>query len=170
VSWLDDFIAGPSHPGEVDPDARPNRRLLWVDGLISNVRSHLLRFVNPFAMTLGATNGQIGALSAVASLASAFGLLPGARLSERSGQRKLIVVLTGGLAGRLLLLGLALLPLFLGSPAVIYAAIACLALRPSSTNSYPPGQPLSPTWCRDAGATSVPETSGSASRRWSSPR
>ena len=130
MSRLDDFIAGPPHADELDANARPNRRLLWVDGLISNVsESFVTSFVNPFVMTLGATNGQIGVLSATASLASALGLLPGARLSERSGRRKLIVVLTGGLAGRLILIALAALPLFLGSPAVIYAVIAFLALR-----------------------------------------
>lgn len=130
MSGFDDFVAGPWSPDEVDPSARPNRRLLWVDGLISNVsESFVTSFLNPFAMTLGATNGQIGALSAAASLASAAGLLPGARLSERSGRRKRIVVLTGGLAGRLLLIALAFLPLFLGWPTVIYGAIAVLALR-----------------------------------------
>jgi MFS family permease len=130
VSGFDDFIAGPMDPEDADPNGRPNRRLLWVDGLISNVsESFITSFVSPFVMALGATNGQIGALSATSNLASALGLLPGARLSERSGRRKRIVVLTGGLAGRLLLIALASLPLFLGSPAVIYAVIAFFALR-----------------------------------------
>jgi len=130
VSGFDDFIAGPSDPEDVDPNGRPNRRLLWVDGLISNVsESFVTSFVSPFAMALGATNGQIGALSATTNLASALGLFPGARLSERSGRRKRIVVLTGGLAGRLLLVAIASLPLLLGSPAVIYAVVAFFALR-----------------------------------------
>jgi len=130
VSGFDDFIAGPMDPEDVDPNGRPNRRLLWVDGLISNVsESFITSFVSPFAMALGATNGQIGALSATTNLASALGLLPGARLSERSGRRKRIVVLTGGLAGRLLLIAVASLPLFLGSPAIIYAVVAFFALR-----------------------------------------
>jgi MFS family permease len=130
VSGFDDFIAGPLDREETNPDARPNRRLLWIDGLISNVsESFVASFVNPFAMALGATNGQIGALNAVANLGSALGLLPGARLTERSGRRKRIVVLTGGLAGRLLLLAVAALPLFLGSPAIIYAVIAVFSLR-----------------------------------------
>jgi MFS family permease len=130
VSGFDDFIAGPRDPNEMDPHARPNRRLLWIDGLISNVsESFVTSFVNPFAMALGATNGQIGALNAVTNLGSALGLLPGARLAERSGRRKRIVVVTGGLAGRLLLLVVASLPLFVGSPAVIYAVIAVFALR-----------------------------------------
>jgi MFS family permease len=130
VSGIDDFIAGPLDPEEADPNARPNRRLLWTDGLISNVsESFVTNFINPFAMALGATNGQIGALSAITNLGSAVGLLPGARLSERSGRRKRIVVLTGGLVARLLLLVLASLPLFLGSPALIFAVIGVFALR-----------------------------------------
>jgi len=130
VSGLDDFIAGPSDPEEVGPNGRPNRRLLWADGLISNIsESFVTSFVTPFALALGANNGQIGALSAISNLASALGLLPGARLSERSGERKRIVVLSGGLAGRLLLIVLASLPLFLGPPGVVYAVIALFALR-----------------------------------------
>jgi MFS family permease len=130
VSGFDEFISGPWDPEEADPNARPNRRLLWIDGLISNVsESFVTSFLNPFAMALGATNGQIGALNAVTNLGSALGLLPGARLTERSGSRKRIVVLTGGLAGRLLLVVLAALPLFVGVPTVIYAVIAVLALR-----------------------------------------
>jgi MFS family permease len=130
VSGFDAFIAGPLDAEDVDPNARPNRRLLWVDGLISNVsESFVTSFVTPFAMALGADNGQIGALSAASNLASALGLIPGARFSERSGQRKRIVVLTGGLAGRLLLIALAFLPLFLGAPKVIYAVLALFALR-----------------------------------------
>jgi MFS family permease len=130
VTGFDEFIAGPVDPEEADSSARPNRRLLWADGLISNIsESFVTSFVVPFAMALGATNGQIGALSATTNLASALGLMPGAKLSERSGQRKRIVVLTGGLAGRLLLIGLAALPLFMGSPTVIYAVLAFFALR-----------------------------------------
>jgi MFS family permease len=130
VTGLNEFIAGPVDPDEVHPGGPANRRLLWVDGLISNIsESFITSFVNPFAMALGATSGQIGVLSATTNLASALGLLPGARLSERSGQRKRIVVLTGGLAGRLLLFGVAALPLFLGAPAVIYAVLVFFALR-----------------------------------------
>jgi MFS family permease len=130
VPRLDEFIAGPADSEEIDSSGRPNRRLLWVDGLISNVsESFVTSFVNPFVMTLGATNSQIGALSAATNLASAVGLMPGARLSEQSGQRKRIVVLTGGLAGRLALLLLAIVPSVLGSSAVIYAVMALFALR-----------------------------------------
>lgn len=130
MSSLADFIAGPLDLEEVDPNGRPNRRLLWVDGLISNIsESFVTSFVNPFALALGANNGQIGVLSATANLASALGLLPGAKLSERSGRRKRIVVLSGGLAGRLLLIALASLPLFLDAPGVVYAVVALFALR-----------------------------------------
>ena len=130
MSGIDEFIAGPWYPDETDPIARPNRRLLWIDGLFCSVsESFVTSFVTPFVMALGASNGQIGALNAIANLGSAMGLLPGARLTERSGSRKRIVVLTGGLAGRLLLLALAALPLFMGAPGVVYAVIAILSLR-----------------------------------------
>jgi MFS family permease len=124
-------MAGPADPEtESYPPGRAGRRLLWLDGLVSNISdSFVTSFVNPFAMAFGATNSQIGLLSAVTNLASALGLLPGAQLEERYGHRKLIVVLTGGGAGRLLLLALALLPLFVQEPAVVYGIILVIALR-----------------------------------------
>ncbi len=99
----DEFMAGPPDPeAYADPTAHANRRLLWLDGLVSNIsESFVTSFIYPFVMALGATNGQIGAMSALTNLGAALGLLPGARLAERFG-RKQVAVLTGGVAGRLL--------------------------------------------------------------------
>lgn len=127
----DDFMTGSSGP-EPDalPESRRGRRLLWLDGLFANIsESFVLNFVNPFALALGATNGQIGWLSALTNLASALALFPGARMVERSGQRKPIVVWTGGVAARLVLIAIAAVPLLFGGPAAIYAFIALVALR-----------------------------------------
>ena len=127
----DEFTAGPRDPdADAQPESRRGRRLLWWDGLVSNFsESFVLNFTNPFALALGATTGQIGWLSAFTNLASALALFPGARLVERTGQRKRIVVVTGGGVARLLLLLIALVPLFSQGTAAIYAFIALVTLR-----------------------------------------
>ena len=127
----DEFTAGPRDPdADAQPESRRGRRLLWWDGLVSNFsESFVLNFTGPFALALGATTGQIGWLSALVNLASALALFPGARLVERTGQRKRIVVWTGGGVARLLLLVIALVPVFIQGTAAIYAFIALVALR-----------------------------------------
>lgn len=127
----DDFMAGPPDP-EADalPEGRRGRRLLWLDGLVSNIsESFVLNFINPFALALGATNGQIGWLSALTNLAAALALFPGARMAERSRRRKPLIVWTGGVAARLALIAIAVAPLIFPGPAAIYALIALVALR-----------------------------------------
>jgi len=127
----DEFTAGPRDPdADAQPESRRGRRLLWWDGLVSNVsESFVTNFTGPFALALGATTGQIGWLSAFTNLASALALFPGARLVERTGQRKRIVVITNGAVGRLLLLLMALVPLFFQGTTAIYGLIALVTLR-----------------------------------------
>jgi MFS family permease len=127
----DEFTAGPRDPdADAQPESRRSRRLLWWDGLVSNFsESFVINFTNPFALALGATTGQIGWLSAFTNLASALALFPGARLVERTGQRKRIVVVSGGGIARLLLLMMALVPLFTRGTAAIYGLIALVTLR-----------------------------------------
>lgn len=127
----DAFMAGPPDP-EADawPESRRGRRLLWGDGLVSNIsESFVANFINPFALALGATNGQIGWLSALTNLASALALFPGARLGERPERRKRVTVLFGGGAARVLLLAVALAPTFFSGQAAIYAFMALVCLR-----------------------------------------
>ena len=127
----DDFVAGPLDPdADAQPQSRQGRRLFWWEGLTSNVsESFVTNFVNPFALALGATNTQIGWLSSLSNLGAALALFPGARLVERTGHRKWIALLSGGVAGRLLLLAIALSPLLFHGQGAIYAFIALVALR-----------------------------------------
>jgi MFS family permease len=127
----DEFVAGPRDPdADEQPQSRRGRSLLWWDGLVSSIsESFITNFVNPFALALTATNTQIGWLSSLSNLASALALFPGARLVERTGHRKRIVVLTSGGAARLLLLAIALVPALFHGQAAIYAFIALIALR-----------------------------------------
>jgi MFS family permease len=134
----DEFIGGPPDPaadadlpdGLSAPDARKGRKMMWLDGLVTNIsESFVLNFVNPYALALGATNVQVGWLSALTNLAGALGQLPGARLDERGISRKLVVIVCGGGIARLLLIAMALVPLVFGGGAAIYAFIALIALR-----------------------------------------
>ncbi len=130
-SDTDAFMAGPPDP-EADawPESRRGRRLLWADGLISNIsESFVTNFVNPFALALGATNTQIGWMSALSNLASALALIPGARLGDRPERRKQVTVWFGGGVARALLLGIALAPTIFAGHAAIYAFIALVCLR-----------------------------------------
>jgi MFS family permease len=126
---LDEFLAGPFDPeSDARPGSRRGRRLFWADGLVSNIsESFITNFTNPLALSLGATNAQMGIMSSLANLAAALALLPGARLDERFASRRQIIVATGFLH-RLLLFAVALLPLLFEGGA-IYAFIALVALR-----------------------------------------
>ncbi|MCU0507281.1 MAG: MFS transporter [Anaerolineae bacterium] len=126
---LDEFLGGPFDPeSDARPGSRRGRRLFWADGLVSNIsESFVLNFTNPFALALGATNAQMGIMSALANLAAALALLPGARLDERFASRRQIVVMASVLH-RLLLFAIALVPLLFPGGA-IYAFIALVAVR-----------------------------------------
>ncbi len=130
-SAADQFTAGPRDASlHEEPGARANRQLLWADGFVSNIsESFVASFLNPFVMALGATNGQIGLLSSLNNLSAAAGLIPGARLAEHFQSRKLVAAISGGVFARIVLLLLAVLPLFVEMPTLIYAVIMLVALR-----------------------------------------
>jgi MFS family permease len=123
VRWL---IPGALHY----PTQHHRLRLFWLDGVTANVAEALMvTYSGLYLFSFGASDTQIGLQAALANLLAAAALFPGARLAERWGQRKRIVVLSGGGAARLALLGLVVVPFFFRPPAVIYAIMACVALR-----------------------------------------
>ncbi len=94
-----------------------NLRFFWLDGLFAAASDNFyISYVVLFALAYGATNGQVGWLTAVANLVGALALFPGAKLIEIVGKRKPIVVWSGGGVARFMLLLLALFPLFVTSP------------------------------------------------------
>ncbi len=104
-----------------------NLRLFWLDGIFAAAsESFYLAFIPLFALAYGATNQQVGWITAVGNLAGAIALFPGARLMEKTGKRKAIVVWTGGGFARLMLFLLALVPLFGLPPEISILAIALL--------------------------------------------
>ncbi len=99
-------------------------RYFWLDGIFATISENFyLGFITLFALAYGASNGQVGWLTAVANLLGAVALFPGAQLLERLEKRKPLVVWTGGGVARLMLLGLAFVPFF-----AMNAQLAILAI------------------------------------------
>ncbi|MGH2536517.1 MAG: MFS transporter [Candidatus Promineifilaceae bacterium] len=104
-----------------------NLRHFWLDGLFAAVSDNLyLSFIPLYALAFGASNSQVGLVTAAANLLGALSFFPGARLVEQVRWRKPLVLLSGGWLGRLALLGLALVPLLAGRPEIAIALIVLL--------------------------------------------
>jgi len=135
---LDDNLArlATAHAGDV---AVKRLRWFWLDGLFATISANFYgSFVALFAVAFGASNAQIGQLTAVASLSGLIALLPGARATELlGGRRKAVVVLFGGVA-RIALLAWAILPPVLRDPraavTVIIAVNAVIAFANNFAN------------------------------------
>jgi MFS family permease len=118
-----------------------NLRYFWLDGLFAAISENFyLGYIALFALAYGATNSQIGLLAAAANLLGMLALFPGARLVESAGQRKKVVIWSGGIFSRLALLGLALIPAVIAQPALAIAAIIVVdGLRSFMANLANPG-------------------------------
>lgn len=97
------------------------------------IRSSSL-YLSLFLLALGASRAQIGLLSALSSLSAALLVLPGAVLVERWGHRKWVCLLSGGGVSRLVLLLLAVVPLFFDAPVAVYVVIALAVIRDAFGN------------------------------------
>ncbi len=118
-----------------------NLRYFWLDGLFAAISEHFyLGYVALFALAYNASNGQIGFLAASTNLLGMLALFPGAQLVDRAGQRKTVVIWSGGILSRVALLGLALIPALIGQPAVAIMAIVLMnSLRSFFANLANPG-------------------------------
>jgi MFS family permease len=115
--------------------AQHNLSWFWLDGFFSIACDNIvITYLTLYVLALGATNAQIGAMSALSSLSAALLLFPGAMLVERFGRRKLICVTAGGGVGRIMLLLLALLPFAVSGPAAVYVAMAFSVTRDAFGN------------------------------------
>jgi len=104
-----------------------NLRYFWLDGIFAATsEAFFLTYIPLFALAYGATNEQIGWITAIGNLAGAVALFPGARMMEHTGQRKNLVVWSGGGVARFALLFLALIPLFQIPPTAAIIAITSL--------------------------------------------
>jgi len=120
-------------------ETRHNLRWFWFDGFFSSASDNILvTYLVLYLLALGASRAQIGLLSSLSSLSAALVLLPGALLVERIGHRKEVTVWAGGGVARVVVLFLALIPLSLKGPALIYVAIALSVIRDTFGNlAYP---------------------------------
>jgi MFS family permease len=139
VKPLDESLA---HQAEdLAPQTVRSLRYFWLDGLFAAISENFyLGFMTLFALAYGATNGQVGTMTAVANLLGALALFPGARLVERAGQRKSVVVWSGGGVARIVLLLLAMVPFVIIQPTLAITAIIILnGLRAFMGNLANPG-------------------------------
>jgi MFS family permease len=127
--------AGGRWTDRVDPSVRRNLRWFWFDGVFSQAsESIVVAYLSLYVLTLGATAGQIGLMSALSNLSAALLVLPGAAIVERWGRRKLTCLWAGGGVARSMLFLLALLPFALGGPNAIYIAILLAVIRTAFAN------------------------------------
>lgn len=125
---LDILIFGktPEKPIDYYPEStRSNLRWFFLNGFFASASDAIsLNYLTLFILSLGASSGEIGLMTALASLSATIMLLPGAALAEKWGNRKRLVLITGGGIGRFTLLLLAITPFFFGfSDAIIIAII-----------------------------------------------
>jgi MFS family permease len=108
-----------------------SQRWFFVDGLFASASDVIIvQFLSIYAIALGATNAEVGLLAIANGLAGILALTPGAWIAERTPSRKLVVLLAGGGAGRLAVLGMALTPILMREPHEgVYMLIALTFLR-----------------------------------------
>lgn len=107
----------------------------WLDGLFANASDAiLLTYLTLYILALGATEQQIGLLSALGSLSATLLLLPGAILVERIGFRKRITVASGGITARLMILSVVVAPFVFQGQSLVYVVIALEVLRQAFGN------------------------------------
>jgi MFS family permease len=117
--------------------AQIKHNLSWFffDGLFASASDNIIiTYLVLYILALGATRAQVGLMSSFSSLSAALFLLMGALLVERYGHRKEITMLFGGGVARLAILVLALLPIFIGGPILVWVAIALSVTRDAFGN------------------------------------
>ncbi len=104
-------------------------RWLLLDGVFASISDGIINtYQSVYLLALGASRGELGAMSALSNLAIPLAMWPGARLAARSAQYKRVVILPA-LLSRLLILGLILFPLFGPSPWLVYIGIGLVVVR-----------------------------------------
>ena len=107
--------------------ALANLRFFWLDGIFASTsEAFYLAYIPLFALAYGATNEQIGWITAIGNLLGALALFPGARAMEHTGKRKDLVVWTGGFTARVAILLLAFIPLLQMPASIAILAITSL--------------------------------------------
>jgi len=134
------FTWGGTWAAVLPKEKRRNLTLFFFDGLFAAASDKIiLTYITIYLLSLGASRQQIGLLSSFSNLAAALLLLPTALAVERSGERKRST-LTMAAGSRLVLLMMALLPLFsLQTKALIWVMLGLALLRETLANMGYPG-------------------------------
>jgi MFS family permease len=112
------------------PDQERGMRAFWWDGFwASGPETILVSYLGLYVIAFGGTNAQVGLAVAVSSLFAALAFFPGAWFTERHGLRKQTVLVSGGILGRIALLGLAFVPFVAAGDTAIWIVIALTSVR-----------------------------------------
>lgn len=94
------------------------------DGLFASLSDNLaLNFFEVYMVAVGGGNREVGAMAAVANLLGFISLIPGVAAVRWLGRRRPVVLIGGGGIGRLMYLGLALVPFLFPEPALAIPAV-----------------------------------------------
>lgn len=105
-------------------------RAFWWDGFWANIpETILVNYLGLYIIAFGASTSEVGLIASLSSLFAALAFYPGARLVERYGQRKRIVLAAGGGLARIALFGLALVPFFWDGDTAVWIVIALVSIR-----------------------------------------
>jgi MFS family permease len=117
--------AGGSWALQLSEATQRNLRNFFYNGLFRSASDSItLTYLTLFLLALGATSADIGLMTALASISGTFLLIPGAMLVDRLGQRKRIVLFSGGFTSSIILLFMALIPVVVRGTDTIYFIIA----------------------------------------------
>jgi MFS family permease len=119
------LTAGGAWAVQLSGATQRNLRSFFFNGFFTSASdSIILTYFPLFLLALGASTADIGMMTALASLSASLLLIPGAMLVDRIGQRKRIVLISGGYSSSVMLLLIALSPLILSGRTSIYVVIA----------------------------------------------
>lgn len=125
------LIAGEEQVGEQPRrnEARAMRNLWW-DGFFAECAEIVwLQYFSLYALALGAPLALIGVLVALTNLLAAVSMWPGSILAERTRRYRMIVLVNGGILGRIPFLILAAIPWLATGNSALGIVVAVAALR-----------------------------------------
>lgn len=122
---------GDNDGARIAPEKVPTAlRAFWTDGFFAAAQdAFILAYLPLLAHALGASNTQIGILTAAQSLGAMLALYPGAVVGRRAASRRWVVVFYGGILGRLSLFTTALVVAFFHGQVALWLVTLLFMVR-----------------------------------------